>query len=79
MYARGPGEGYGAAKGDALALRPTLVCKRVMYGSQRLGYVVLDPTEDDRQYGRGAQPRDAWGEAFWCLKNNERPSLERDW
>lgn len=79
MMQKGPGEGYMAAKDEALALKPGLKCKRIMYGSSVLGYVVLDPKDADRQYGRGPVARDAWGEAVECLKTGERPSLEKTW
>jgi hypothetical protein len=76
---KGPGEGYGAAKAEALSLKPTLKSRAVFYGSERLGYVVEDPTDDNKQWGRGPNARDAWSEALFCLRNGTRPSLEKTW
>jgi hypothetical protein len=76
---RGPGAGYMSAKAEALALKPTLRCTAVFYGNERLGYVVADPKDANRQYGRGPNSRDAWNEALDCLRTGRRPSLEKTW
>lgn len=79
MMQKGPGEGYMSAKDETLALKPGLKCRRITWGESTLGYVVLDPKDDDRQYGRGPNARDAWNEALDCVKTGTRPSLEKTW
>lgn len=62
---KGPGEGYGAAKDEALALDPTLVCKRHVYhapgGTPLKGWVVW---RGDKGIGSAAIARDAWAKAL---------------
>jgi len=67
VWQKGPGEGYHAAKADALRICPTLRCHRVMFqdGRRVAGYFVED--------GRGSEftsavlARDAWNNAFFAL------------
>ena len=65
-WQKGPGEGYHAAKDDALAINPKLKCVRVCHrdGSQA-GFVIED--ERGRNLGTGLQARDAWNAAFFKL------------
>jgi hypothetical protein len=66
MWQKGPGEGFHAAKDDALAINPRLRCRAVMYGSHRIGFVVEDET--GKTIGKDPyQARDAWASAFFKL------------
>lgn len=72
MWQKGPGEGFHAAKDDALAINPKLKCRAIRRagyhgGPARLyGYVVEDET--GKVIGKSAsQARDAWGAAFFAL------------
>lgn len=67
MFQNGPGEGYHAAKADALALDPTLKCRRV--GRE---YAVM---KGDRCLGTGRIARVAWNEALDTLKTGKAPWL----
>lgn len=77
MMAKGPQEGYHAAKDDVLALRPGWRCIAQRYGAEILGYQVFDengeklPYGEDgtggERYGFGRLSRDAWGSALFYL------------
>lgn len=77
MFAKGPQEGYRAAKDEALALDPNLKCKAMKLGDQLLGYRVhradgtLLPWNSDmtHRYGDGSSSRDAWASALDFLQN----------
>lgn len=70
-WQKGPGEGYNAAKADALRINPRLRCRAIYYqrveGDPRklVGFVVED--EAGKPVGRGLLSRDAWGQAFLKL------------
>lgn len=74
MMGKGPGEGYGAAKDEVLALRPKWRCKAQKWGDQVWGYQVFDEDGEKlpygeegtgaERYGFGRQPRDAWSSAL---------------
>lgn len=75
-WQKGPGEGYHAAKDDALAIRKTLVCRAIYYANhagarrQLVGFVVedrCDKRRPRRTIGQGRLSRDAWGSAFFKL------------
>jgi len=65
MFQRGPGEGYMAAKADALAIDKTLRCKKT-----DRGYGVM---RGDRCLGAGRIARDAWNEALESLRTGVLP------
>lgn len=66
MWQRGPGEGFHAAKDDALAINQKLRCRRVLYrGREIVGHVVEDA--GGKTIGSGRLSRDAWGDAFFKL------------
>lgn len=67
MFQRGPGEGYQAAKADALAIDNTLRCKRV-----DRGYAVM---RGERCLGAGRNARDAWNDALETLRTGKTPWL----
>ncbi len=77
MWQKGPGEGFHAAKDDALALDPALKCRAVFYqnyaGARRqiVGYVVENAKGET--VGKGTLSRDAWGEAVFKLNGNKHP------
>ncbi len=63
MFQRGPGEGYHAAKDDALAIDPSLRCTLVRDERGRTaGFIVRQA--DGRSIGHGTVARDAWSAAF---------------
>lgn len=71
-WQKGPGEGYHAAKNDALAINPKLRCRLISRPSyeggpaRRYGFVVEDGA--GKVIGKSAhQSRDAWGDAFFKL------------
>lgn len=65
MWQRGPGEGYMAAKDDALCINPLLRCRRIDHRGSPVGFVVED--ESGKVLGKGKLSRDAWGAAFLKL------------
>lgn len=72
MWQRGPGEGFHAAKDDALHLDPTLRCQRSHYDGWRM-YVVL---RDGKVIGSGNQARDAWAAALDYLREQAQAAGE---
>lgn len=71
-WQKGPGEGFHAAKEDALAINPKLRCKAVRRASHHggvprlYGYIVEDET--GKKIGQSVtQARDAWADAFFKL------------
>jgi hypothetical protein len=65
MWQRGPGEGYMAAKDDALAINPKLKCR-----SGKPWGIAAFWIEDEtgKRIGEpGRLARDAWGNAFLAL------------
>ena len=66
MLQRGPGEGYHAAKGDALALAPHLECRACWQGRRIAGYTVTNKA--GRVFGSGRSAREAWGVALENLR-----------
>ena len=49
---KGPGEGYNAARDDALALDPSLKCRAVYdYNGKRVGFIVEDGCKKSRGTG----------------------------
>lgn len=76
-WQKGPGEGFRAAKDDALAINPKLRCRAIRrasyYGgpAKLYGYVVEDET--GKVIGKSAiQARDAWAAAFFKLGGRYR-------
>ena len=70
MFQKGPGEGYGAAKQEALALDPTLKCKNA---SALVGEPYFVVERDGKRVGSGGRiARDAWVSALDRLRE-ERP------
>jgi hypothetical protein len=58
MFQKGPGEGFGAAKDEALALDPTLRCRNVTHAVGRPYFVVV---RGEKRVGEGGRiARDAW-------------------
>ena len=75
MFAKGPGEGYMAAKDEALALDSTLKCVRypgLGYRIERGGVPLPYPDGDTgrERWGWGRSARDAWGSALDYLRNH---------
>lgn len=71
-WQKGPGEGFHAAKDDALTINPQLRCRAIRRASypggqaKFFGYIVEDKT--GRVIGRDVkQARDAWADAFFKL------------
>lgn len=67
MWQKGPGEGYHAAKADALAINPKLKCRLIKLAPEsRFGFIVVD--EHGTTVGKNAyQAREAWSDAYFNL------------
>jgi len=67
MFQKGPGEGYGAAKDEVLALDPSLRCKNATAQVGQSYYVVI--RKDGKRVGAGASnARGAWLSALSALQ-----------
>lgn len=62
MFQRGPGEGYHAAKDEALAINPTLRCRKLPNDHW---FRVFD---GEKVVGRGRIARDAWSDTLSHLR-----------
>jgi hypothetical protein len=71
MFQRGPGEGYGAAKAEVLAIDPSLRCYNASDLVGRPYFVVMrggGPGVGKRIGEGGRLARDAWGDALAKLQ-----------
>lgn len=63
MFQRGPGEGYHAAKAEAIALEPRAACRRET-ASGIVGYVIR---VDGRAMCSAGSARECWGKALGII------------
>jgi hypothetical protein len=73
MFQRGPGEGYSAAKQEALALNPRLRGKRCTVPGMGSFHRVYD---GERKVGEGTLARDAWANALAAMTHPSTPIVE---
>ena len=69
MFQRGPGEGYGAAKADALALDPSCYCVNGSKGVGQPFFAVHSKRLDGKRIGGGRIARHAWASALGYLED----------
>jgi hypothetical protein len=75
FFVTGPGEGYNAAKADALALNTNLYCLRV---ARSHGYLFEVRDKVTREtIGSGFQSRDAWADALLKMREQQIAKLKR--
>lgn len=68
-FQEGPGDGYHAAKDDALAIDPTCYCRNASALVGEPFFAVHSKRLDDKRIGGGRQARDAWASALGYLEN----------
>lgn len=80
MFQKGPGEGYGAAKQEALALNPALRCRRcVVPGMGSFHRVSVLTQTGPKKIGEGKLARDAWADAVSHLRQDPRQAALDAW
>lgn len=72
MLQKGPGEGYGAAKADALALDPSCYCVNGSAGVGQSFFAVHSKRLADKRIGGGRIARHAWLSALGYLEDEAR-------